>query len=261
MSLGKAADIFRFQRKIMVSRLRSYAGLILSMAKNSFDPIEVGEALWKSVALESILYGIQIISVNKQILSQLDSIQASFAADLMGINRSTSHVGILRELGWIPISSMVMERKLQYWVRLSGLNDDTWAKSALLECMSAQHPHSGAWRSAYRQEIQDIHMECKIGNILKDGQTPKNNVKMAVERYTKDKSTALLTEHRLHSLKYLPEYPDGMGRQKYIECSETSSTLAKFRLGNTNIGNRESPRILIFPSCKAGPNSELRLGV
>ena len=82
---------------------------------------------------------------------------------------------------------------------------------------------------------------------------------MAVEKYTKDKSSALLREHRLHSLKYFPEYPDGMGRQKYIECSETSSTLAKFRLGNTNIGNRGSPRILICPACKAGPNNELHL--
>ena len=259
VSLGKAADIFRFHRKIIVSRLRSYAGLILSMARNSYDPIEVGEALWKSVALESTLYGIQIISVNKQILSQLDSIQATFAADLMGVNRSASHVGILREFGWNPISSLVMERKLQYWARLSGLSDDTWAKQALLECMSAQYPCTGAWRSAYRQEIQDTHTECKIGNILKDGHTPKYNVKRAVEQHFKDKTMAQLSEHRLHSLKYLPDYPDGMGRQGYIERSESSTTLAKFRLGNANLGNRETPPILICPSCNAGPNNELHL--
>ena len=54
VSLGKTAEVFRFQRKIIVSRLKSYAGTILSMARNSFDPIEVGEALWKSVALESV---------------------------------------------------------------------------------------------------------------------------------------------------------------------------------------------------------------
>ena len=63
IGLGRTSDIFKQQRITIVSRLRSYAGLILSLARESFDPIEVGEALWKSVALESILHGIQVISV------------------------------------------------------------------------------------------------------------------------------------------------------------------------------------------------------
>ena len=46
VSLGRASDIFKFQRETIVSRLKSYAGLILSLAYESFDPIEVGEALW-----------------------------------------------------------------------------------------------------------------------------------------------------------------------------------------------------------------------
>ena len=141
VSLGKPADIFRFQRKIIVSRLKSYAGMILSMARNSFDPIEIGEALWKSVALESVLFGIQIISVTKLIMSQLDSVQARFAADLIGVNRSTSH--------------------------------NTLAKKALQECMLAQRPFSGSWRSTYRQETQDILIECKVGNVLKDDKSQK----------------------------------------------------------------------------------------
>ena len=32
VGLGKAADIFRFQRKTMVSRLKSYAGMIRAIA-------------------------------------------------------------------------------------------------------------------------------------------------------------------------------------------------------------------------------------
>ena len=67
------------------------------MAKESHDPIEVGEALWKTVALESILYGIQIISVTKDIMSKLDSIQCRFAADLIGVGGSSSHVGLMRD--------------------------------------------------------------------------------------------------------------------------------------------------------------------
>ena len=100
MGMGKSpCDIFKFQRKSIVSRLRSYAGLILQMAKESFDPIEVGVAMWKTIALKAVLYGIQVISVNEQILTNLDSIQTSFAADLLQVRRSCSQAGLLRELG------------------------------------------------------------------------------------------------------------------------------------------------------------------
>ena len=75
MGMGKSpSDIFKFQRKTIVSRLRSYAALTLQMAKESYDPIEVGEAVWKSIALEAVLYGTQVISVTEQILTKLDSI-------------------------------------------------------------------------------------------------------------------------------------------------------------------------------------------
>ena len=132
------------------------------------------------MALESILHGIQVISVTKANITQLDSIQASFAADLIGVKRSSSHAAILRELGWNTLSSTIMKRKLLFWARLSKLDDNTWANKALKECMSAQKPHSGGWKSDYRMEIQKLHTECRIGNILKNGQTPKNNIKQAI---------------------------------------------------------------------------------
>ena len=151
IGMGKSpCDIFKFQRKTIVSRLRSYAGLILQMAKESFDPIEVGEAMWKSIALEAVLYGIQVISLNEQILTKLDSIQANFAADLLQVKRSCSHVGLLRELGWVPLSSLVAKRKLAFWTRLCSLKEENWARKALEDCMSARHPTSGAWHSKYR---------------------------------------------------------------------------------------------------------------
>ena len=259
VGLGRASDIFRFHRNTLVSRIKSFAGLILPMARDSHDPIEVGEALWKSVALESILYGIQIVSVTNLILNKLDSVQASFAADLLGVGRSTSHAGILREMGWTPISCMVMKRKLLYWSRLYSLDNELWAKKALLESMAAKHPHGGAWRSDYRKETETFFSTCKIGNLLKDDRSPEANIRLAVDRYERETMAENMRNQRSHSLKYLPEYPDGMGRQKYINHSESSSALAKFRLGNANLGNRETPRILICPSCGVGPNNENHL--
>ena len=176
VSTGRTSDIFKSQRVNTISRLKSYAGLILAMAKDSFDPIEVGMALWESVALESVLYSVQVISLTKANLSELDSIQASFAADLIGVCRSTSQIGILREMGWEKISIIVARRKLLYWTHLCLLGNANWANKALQECSSAL-PHGGRWTSSYRQEINDHLLSFNITDILKDNKTPKANIK------------------------------------------------------------------------------------
>ena len=143
-----AAQIFSFQRKTIVSRLKSFAGSILRIARDSFDPIPVGMALWQTTALESVLYGIQIISVTEDILKKMDSVQANFCADLMQVRRNSSHSAIFREMGLSPVSIIVMQRKLLYWSRLHKLPEATWAKKALEECFS------DAWTSKYKTEIQ-----------------------------------------------------------------------------------------------------------
>ena len=152
-----------------------------------------------------------------------------------------------------------MKRKLVYWTRLCSLEEENWARKAVEDCLSAKHPTSGAWHSKYRKEIQQLHLKCQVGFILKDGYTPKKNVELSVDRYFQQEMTSTLTDHRNHSLKYLPEYPEGVGRQRYITLTESSSVLAKFRLGNANLGNKESPPILICPACNSGQNNELHL--
>ena len=41
--------------------------------------------MWTSVALELVLYGMQAVKITKMNLEALDSIQKSFAADLIGV--------------------------------------------------------------------------------------------------------------------------------------------------------------------------------
>ena len=63
----------------------------------------------------------------------------------------------------------------------------------------------------------------------------------------------------MHSLRCLPDYPVGSARQAYVDFSEASKTLAKFRLGDAGLGNRSSPPITICPACNMGPNKESHL--
>ena len=75
----------------MISRLKSYAGIILGMAKESFDPISVGEALWQGVAIPAVLHGSEVVSVTMGkggTVEKLDSIQARFGASLLRVRNT-----------------------------------------------------------------------------------------------------------------------------------------------------------------------------
>ena len=156
LSLSKSG-IFSSQIKYILAKLSSFKGQILAQANNSFDKIKVACALWKNIALPTVLYGIEIVKLDKKDLEKLDSIQAEFIALLLGVSSKCSHAGLLKELNWVPISSLIMKRKLKYWVRLSGLPESSWAKKAWLECMSAKDASRDGWKSNYRVEIQNIH--------------------------------------------------------------------------------------------------------
>ena len=134
MSVGNAASIFQTPRKEMISRLKSFASLMLPMAKDSFDPVVVGINLWKSIALPSVLYGIEIISVTQAIIDEMDSIQGRFCASLIGVRITSSHTAIRRELGLHSIESMIYKRKLLYRNRVRNLDRMNWARLAFDEC-------------------------------------------------------------------------------------------------------------------------------
>ena len=93
---------------------------------------------------------------------------------------------------------------------------------------------------------------------MKNNKPPLHNAIKAVEDYTVNLLESELSQHRLHSLKYLPDFPS-VGIQEYLDGSEASITLTKFRMGNAGLGNRSTPRVLVCPNCNNGLNNELHL--
>ena len=70
---------------------KSYASIILGMAKESFDPISVGEALLQGVAIPAVLHGTEVVNVTMGkggTVEKLDSIQARFGASLLRVRNT-----------------------------------------------------------------------------------------------------------------------------------------------------------------------------
>ena len=55
--------IFKFRTKYMVVGANQYAGRIKRLAKDSFNRIEVGEAIWENIAIPVLLYGAECLSM------------------------------------------------------------------------------------------------------------------------------------------------------------------------------------------------------
>ena len=138
IKLTEECNIFDFKRTEMTARAKSYAAKIITLASESHDPCQVASALWKQVATEGILYGIQAVSITKKIMRELDSIQAGVGAFILGVRRSCSHEAIRKELGWKSMSAIIYTRKLQYWDRLATLDTENWAHKAYRECFNAK---------------------------------------------------------------------------------------------------------------------------
>ena len=128
-----------------------------------------------------------------------------------------------------------------------------------MECMSATGMMKGHWKSAYSVEISNALQKCKIESALVHDKSAVKHIKQSIELYEMGKISDVITEQRKHSLRCFPAYPCGMGRQSYLTNSEASSTLSQFRLGNAELGNRDSPPVTICPACKNGQNTESHL--
>ena len=125
-----AAATFESARREKIAKLKSYFGLVLKMANNSHDRVNVGAILWKSCALPSVLHGIEIITLSKHCIHEMESIQARFGAALMGVRSSTAHCAIRKELGLPTIESLIYKRKLIYAARVANLPMNTWIRKA-----------------------------------------------------------------------------------------------------------------------------------
>ena len=274
LGIGKTCQIYDFSRKNIVSKLKSYAGSILRMSKESYAPVLVGVTLWKSYALPSILYGIETASLTKKVIEELESIQGRFATSLIGVRHTASHEAALRELDLTKLEQTIYTRKLQYHLRVSKLPKENLARSSLEECnlkgfgknksdeILPEVKLKGEWTSTYRTEIEritlllDVDMERTARWFsLKKG---KGKIKSSIKSYFATQAHETIQRQREHSLRCFPAYQNGLGVQEYLSLP-SAETLAQFRLGDAGLGNRCSPAREVCPLCNNGINRESHL--
>ena len=216
------------------------------------------------------------------------------AAFILRVPGSTAHIGILSEIGWPSIASLIYKMKMNYFSRLTYLKDTFLVKQVFNECFAnntagpQQDPEIGTefisnlfnpyvpetnqssteenqcdtllnckknWKSKYEAEIGEIMTKCTI-TPPERGKKGKNITEQQINKW----DISVKKEKCLgkSSLKWQPHLSLERARQPYINGSNEAQIIAKFRLGNA-ISQQEKKEKTCILCRKPDGNNEAHL--
>merc|ERR1712055_901937 len=107
---GIGRDIFREERNNVIEKAQKKALALNTYVRKSYDVTSVGKALWKQQAVPGIMFGKQVVILNKKkIKEKLQVIENNVYRGILGIG-PTAPVETLRgEVGASEVESRVAE--------------------------------------------------------------------------------------------------------------------------------------------------------
>ena len=216
-----------------------HTGRIKSLSKDSFNRLDVGEALWQNVSLMALLYGSECLCMTKDELQKLEGSQRGLAKWLMGHDRNAAGVAASTELGWKSIAHLYEERKLLMFARLKYFtSEDRWVREAFEEVQS------GSFTSTWWSEVSRLKDSVSLENIL-EGIPQKSWKKSSVEskikvalrgKFIKKAKEEIESKSTLNGFPR-PSDKDWFKRKGYVNESIGSRMASKIRAGNFGVGN------------------------
>ena len=111
---GIGRDIFREERNNVIEKAQKKALALNTYVKKSYDVTSVGKALWKQQAVPAIMFGKQIVILNKKIKEKLQIIENNVYRNLLGVGPKTPVETLRGEKGASEVDSRVMETVLMF---------------------------------------------------------------------------------------------------------------------------------------------------
>ena len=241
-----------------VSKALCYLRNILRLKRIIPDRIDVYLAIWKNVALPSILYGLEALPFSEDLEQELEKIQIMLGKGILGVRQSTANVVIYTELGLKPITLLISERKFRY---ISAILQSGYRGSELVKLLIIQHLEEKT-SSFYT----DLSRRLSIIN-----QAPEDLSYQSIPLLQeKVKETIISQIKSLKSLDALPLPLKWWHKPLYLREDSWSTTLTEFRVGNAKLGNRDNSlaevtvtnhqsRTQNCPLCLSGQNNEIHL--
>ncbi len=233
--LGVTIDMSRKatkrQMEKAVKKASQMTGRIKATVQGGLAKTLIGSELWEKQAIPSILFGAEILQFTKKNMDDIEVAQNRMARELLGASPQVAVEALRGELGWWPTAHRVARTQLSYLGHLIRLDDDKWAKMALLEQMDNEQ---FSWMSrikdlADKYEV-DLEQQGGTEQTWKDKVMNKVKKKMVEEwRAGMDGKSSL----SLYRAKERPKY------EAYLRGDAGSQLLFQARTGDLPLNARQ----------------------
>ena len=188
--------IFKTHVKKTIKKAKKLKGVIKNVTADTYQRAGVVTKLWESLAIPSILYGVEVFDMADSDKRKLEIIERQVGRWAIGGNKGTGWEAIYGDLGWMSLESRIIEKKLIFAGRVASLEPENWTRQA----WNMVERKSLPWANKIRALTEEVGLG---GERVRIGQgTWKAEVQVAV---------------------------DERDRLKWREGMENKSTLEKYR--------------------------------
>ena len=156
--LGMESKMSPYQGSLAVQRrailtANKYRAVVLRVARDGPDRVELGLATWESIAKPSFLWGTEFVPLSIATVDELDRCQARVYKELLEFRRCAPNITGEVLLGVKSVRQVLYTGVMKYLVRLKGQPESRWSKDALKAHLLQR------WDSPYLAYIARIRTE------------------------------------------------------------------------------------------------------
>ena len=114
ITISNKKNMFKEHKNVMMRKAQKMANMTIGIIGKSCNKLMIGKCFWKSLALPSILYGTNIISVCDTVTKKLQVCENSVYRQILGAPRYAPNCTLRGEVGSSLMKTRIMEGHLQY---------------------------------------------------------------------------------------------------------------------------------------------------
>lgn len=224
-------NLFKDFNDHVKKKAQSYLSSVLALVKTGPDRSKLAYTLWTCVALPSILYGSEIIPLNKGTVSEIEKCQNSVGKFILQIPRSSADVSCNLDAGLKPVWALVAEKTLLFARSVMDKPCTYWPKLAMRENLSQ------GVKNPYTRSLSNLKADCGIPDLACPRQIKDSVQKAAIRSVVLRQKSTYVTTFAMSCPGY-SAIQRWFKPKAWVNDSGASKILAQFRACNSGLGNR-----------------------
>merc|ERR1711942_644294 len=217
---GRWRNIFEKENKKILGKADRKVDTVLAEVRKSADKAVVGKAIWKLMAMPSILFGRAVVPTCKTKIEALQRKENKIWRYLLGIGGYSTVDALRGEMGASMVKSRIMETTLQY-VRGTMNSEFDNIKEMMQDTIRSE---AGRWYKMVNSYVEELNMEWT--DLY---QMSKEELKRRIKEYdTKIWEINLINKS---TLKY---YIEGKAKIGYESCYRNNANSLFYARARTN---------------------------